>query len=79
VRAVAAEVKGHGAKYEEILKERERGNPKFAFLLHKNVRNGIQFLFCNRRRFLFRSIEDMLIIKDSCKRKTGLSQSSMMK
>jgi U2-associated protein SR140 len=39
IRAVAAEVKGHGAKFEENLKERERGNPKYAFLLNRTVRN----------------------------------------
>lgn len=37
IRAVAAEVIGHGAKYEESLRERERNNPKYAFLLNKNV------------------------------------------
>ncbi|KAF9469903.1 hypothetical protein BDZ94DRAFT_1206868 [Collybia nuda] len=38
IRAVAAEVVGHGAKYEESLRERERDNPKYAFLLRKNHR-----------------------------------------
>jgi len=38
IRAVAAEVKGHGSKYEQNLRERERGNPKFAFLLKKDHR-----------------------------------------
>lgn len=32
LRTVAAEVKGHDAEYEETLKEREKANPKFAFL-----------------------------------------------
>ncbi|KAI6026159.1 hypothetical protein BKA83DRAFT_4239283 [Pisolithus microcarpus] len=32
IRAVAAEVKGHGLKYEENLKEWERENVKYAFL-----------------------------------------------
>ncbi|KAF9222577.1 hypothetical protein BS17DRAFT_783065 [Gyrodon lividus] len=32
IRAVAAEVKGHGLRYEENLKEWERSNPKYAFL-----------------------------------------------
>lgn len=30
-------------KYEEVLKERERNNPKYAFLIHRNV--GCPFLF----------------------------------
>lgn len=37
IRAVAAEIKGHGSKYEQNLRERERNNPKFAFLLKKDV------------------------------------------
>ena len=37
IRAVAAEVKGHGKKYETGLKERERNNPKYSFMLKKNV------------------------------------------
>ncbi|KAJ6596648.1 hypothetical protein B0H10DRAFT_1924645 [Mycena sp. CBHHK59/15] len=38
IRAVAAEIKGHGSKYERNLRERERNNPKFAFLLRKDHR-----------------------------------------
>ncbi|KAJ7217830.1 hypothetical protein GGX14DRAFT_438446 [Mycena pura] len=38
IRAVAAEVKGHGSKYEQNLRDRERNNPKFAFLLRKDHR-----------------------------------------
>ncbi|KAF7321798.1 hypothetical protein MKEN_00701600 [Mycena kentingensis (nom. inval.)] len=38
IRAVAAEIKGHGSKYEQNLKERERNNPKFAFLLRRDHR-----------------------------------------
>lgn len=37
IRAVAAEVKGQDSKYEDALRERERNNPKYAFLLHRNV------------------------------------------
>lgn len=37
IRAVAAEVKGHDAKYEETLREWEQNNPKYTFLLHRNV------------------------------------------
>lgn len=44
IRAVAAEVKGHGKKYENSLKERERNNPKYSFLLKKNVCDIIYFV-----------------------------------
>ena len=32
IRTVAAEVRGHDAEYEETLQEREKTNPKYAFL-----------------------------------------------
>ncbi|KAF7315461.1 hypothetical protein MIND_00061000 [Mycena indigotica] len=38
IRSVANEVKGRGSKYEQNLKERERNNPKFAFLLRRDHR-----------------------------------------
>ncbi|KAK7005694.1 hypothetical protein R3P38DRAFT_3039045 [Favolaschia claudopus] len=38
IRAVAAEIKGHDSKYEQNLRDRERSNPKYAFLLRKNHR-----------------------------------------
>jgi len=38
IRAVAAEVKGHDANYEDALKEFEKNNPKFKFLLRRDVR-----------------------------------------
>ncbi|KAF8844644.1 hypothetical protein BDN67DRAFT_962567 [Paxillus ammoniavirescens] len=38
IRAVAAEVKGHGLKYEENLKDWERRNPKYAFLTERRHR-----------------------------------------
>lgn len=38
IRAVAAEVKGHGSKYEQMLKEKEKGNSKYKFMLQKNHR-----------------------------------------
>ncbi|KAG5648618.1 hypothetical protein DXG03_003229 [Asterophora parasitica] len=41
IRAVAAEVKGHDAKYEESLRERERNNPKYSFLLHRDGYNSV--------------------------------------
>ena len=37
LRTVAAEVRGHDAEFEDILKEREKSNPKYAFL-HREVR-----------------------------------------
>jgi U2-associated protein SR140 len=42
IRAVAAEIKGHGSKYEQNLREREQSNPKYAFLLYKGVSNFVQ-------------------------------------
>ena len=41
IRTVAAEVRGHDAKYEASLKEREKNNPKFGFLLNKHVRRAL--------------------------------------
>ncbi|KAG2015754.1 SR140 protein [Coprinopsis cinerea AmutBmut pab1-1] len=38
IRAVAAEVKGHGSKYEQMLKEREKSNPKYKFMLERTHR-----------------------------------------
>ncbi|KAF4620432.1 hypothetical protein D9613_000399 [Agrocybe pediades] len=38
IRAVALEVKGQDAKYEEALREREKSNPKYNFLLRKDHR-----------------------------------------
>lgn len=32
IRTVAVEVRGHGSEYEDKLKEREKSNPKYAFL-----------------------------------------------
>lgn len=37
IRAVAAEVKGHDKKFEETLREREKSNPKYKFLLRRDV------------------------------------------
>lgn len=37
IRAVAAEVKGHDTKYEETLRDREKSNPKYNFLLRRDV------------------------------------------
>ncbi|PPQ77187.1 hypothetical protein CVT25_011033 [Psilocybe cyanescens] len=38
IRAVAFEVKGHDTKYEETLREREKANPKYNFLLQRDHR-----------------------------------------
>ncbi|KDQ27731.1 hypothetical protein PLEOSDRAFT_1104409 [Pleurotus ostreatus PC15] len=43
---VAAEVKGHGAKYESSLKERELNNPKYSFLTNRR----------NRRHALYKGL-----------------------
>jgi U2-associated protein SR140 len=37
IRAVAAEVRGHDKKFEETLREREKSNPKYNFLLRRDV------------------------------------------
>jgi len=37
IRAVAAEVKDHDIKYEETLRDREKSNPKYNFLLRRDV------------------------------------------
>ncbi|KAH9892566.1 hypothetical protein C8Q73DRAFT_698577 [Cubamyces lactineus] len=39
IRTVAAEVRGHDAEYEETLQEREKSNPKYAFLNKEHRRN----------------------------------------
>ncbi|KAJ8457780.1 hypothetical protein ONZ51_g11323 [Trametes cubensis] len=39
LRTVAAEVRGHDAEYEETLQEREKTNPKYAFLNKEHRRN----------------------------------------
>jgi U2-associated protein SR140 len=52
IRAVAVEVKGHGTTYENNLRERERDNPKYAFLVHKDVSKHDSFLFDDAQRFL---------------------------
>jgi U2-associated protein SR140 len=37
IRTVVAEVKGHGQKYEESLKEMEKDNPRYSFLTDRRV------------------------------------------
>jgi len=41
IRAVAAEVKGHGAKYEDNLKSWEYENTKYAFLTDRKVSHSL--------------------------------------
>lgn len=38
IRAVAAEVKGHGSEYEENLREWEKGNPRYSFMTQRKHR-----------------------------------------
>jgi U2-associated protein SR140 len=37
IRTVVSEVKGHGEKYEESLKEMEKDNPRYSFLTDRHV------------------------------------------
>ena len=37
IRTVVAEVKGHGKKYEENMKEMEKDNPRYSFLTDRHV------------------------------------------
>ncbi|CCM01499.1 uncharacterized protein FIBRA_03553 [Fibroporia radiculosa] len=53
IRLVASEVKGHDAEYEESLRERERNNPKYAFMRKDHRRNR-----------LYRSLVDKREIQD---------------
>ena len=48
IRAVAAEVKGHDSKYENALREREKANPKYNFLLRRDVSSlhSTRFINC---------------------------------
>lgn len=41
IRAVAAEVKGHGSEYEENLREWEKGNPRYSFMTQRKVCRAI--------------------------------------
>lgn len=43
IRTVAVEVRGHGMEYEEKLQEREKANPKYAFML-----KDVCGLYCGR-------------------------------
>jgi len=69
IRTVAAEVRGHGAEYEARLKEREKTNPKFGFLINKHVSGfcdpfvGLMLWMADVLSWV--SIEDMRSIGDS--------------
>ncbi|KAH7913168.1 hypothetical protein BJ138DRAFT_1059623 [Hygrophoropsis aurantiaca] len=43
IRAVAAEVRGHGLKYEESLKGWEKNNPKYTFLTQRKHRRHVYY------------------------------------
>lgn len=67
IRTVAAEVRGHDAKYEASLKGREKHNPKFGFLINKHVSAFVMVAYrlgCCTLMFNL-SIEDMHSIADS--------------
>ncbi|KAI0066134.1 hypothetical protein BV25DRAFT_1905759 [Artomyces pyxidatus] len=40
IRTVAVEVKGHGDRYEDSLREREKSNPRYAFLTDRHHRRN---------------------------------------
>ena len=44
IRTVALKVKDNGDKFEDLLRERERQNPKFRFLFDVTVSNLITWL-----------------------------------
>lgn len=45
IRVVAAEVKGHGDKYEDNLKAWEYENTKYAFLTDRKVSHSFIYVF----------------------------------
>lgn len=69
IRAVAAEVKGHDAKYEAALREREKDNPKYRFLLRRDVSGGCiilqLFVLTRSSTDVMRSTEVWLNPRDS--------------
>lgn len=52
IRAVAAEVRGHDSKYEETLREREKANAKYNFLLRRDVRFYVNFSMIFRSHYI---------------------------
>lgn len=63
IRAVAGEIKGHDAKFEETLRGREKNNPKFAFIFRKDVSSTFIVFRCVYITII--SIADTHIIEDS--------------
>ncbi|KAH9949544.1 hypothetical protein B0H21DRAFT_777161 [Amylocystis lapponica] len=58
IKTVAAEVKGHDAEYEDSLRERERSNPKYAFLKRQHRRHRFYRSMVDRREPLEPQFED---------------------
>ena len=46
IKAVAERVKHYGYKFEDTLRDKERDNPKFAFLRNSDVSSGLMFRPC---------------------------------
>ena len=42
IQAVADKMREHGSGFEDVLREREKENPKFQFLFNKEVRQSSQ-------------------------------------
>lgn len=74
---MAAEVKGHDAKYEEALKKFEKNNPKYSFLLRRDVR--VAELIGGSLSDLGDSISDMHFTGGSWNPKCRSSQHLMTK
>ncbi|KAI0675293.1 hypothetical protein C8Q78DRAFT_533681 [Trametes maxima] len=58
IRTVAAEVRGHDAEYEETLREREKSNPKYAFLRRDHRRYRYYQSLVERREPLQPEFDD---------------------
>ncbi|THH31788.1 hypothetical protein EUX98_g2410 [Antrodiella citrinella] len=58
IKTVAAEVRGHGIEYEEKLKEREKSNPKYAFLQQGHRRYKFYRSLVNRSNALEPEFDD---------------------
>ncbi|KAI0374052.1 hypothetical protein BV20DRAFT_962009 [Pilatotrama ljubarskyi] len=58
IRTVAAEVRGHDAEYEQTLQEREKSNPKYAFLNRDHRRHRYYRSLLERRESLEPEFDD---------------------
>jgi U2-associated protein SR140 len=72
IRAVAAEVKGHGSKYAQMLQEKEKNNSKYRFMLQKNVSSRTRCYFWSlttslqhRRHAFYRGLLEAETFKDA--------------